>query len=263
MIPENPFFQKIVEKYRTPEYIRATFVKNVAQLHYALKLKPKWLNPNFREAADKVRQPIGWRKEILKRWRKTILKGLIAEKIKGRSGYRVLGNASGLFANIEYYGEKEMSDDESQELLNAVFAPFFENLREEEFEKIGNEIEKLVTIMERIEKEALQLSPSKQQEFSAGYTESVNALFNDQRKFIYQNTTTEIYQFFLAFGDLLGELRSVKEVYAFAQYVLGKELFHTEEDFRQICHRIGFRGTSYLASTRRRKSIDRAKRRVY
>ena len=263
MTPENLLFRKIVERYRTPDYIRTAFVKNVVGLHHALRLKPKWLNPRFREAASKVRRPFGWRKEILKRWRKTILKGLIADKIKGQSAYRTLGNACGIFSNTMYCLEKEMTDDESQQLLIAVYEPFFENLTKEEEEIIIKEAEKIFTIMERIEKEALLLPPSKQKEFSAGYTESVYALHDDHGRFVYQNTTTEIYQFLLAFGDLLRELRSVSEVYQFAKYVLGKQLFHSEEDFRQICHRIGFRGTSYLASKRRKKSIDRVKRRVH
>lgn len=263
MTPENPLFRKIVERYQTPDYIRTSFVKNVVGLYYALRLKPKWLNPRFREAAAKVRKPFGWRREILKRWRKTVFKELRHEKIYQQSAYQTLGNACGLLSNTTYYIEKEMSGEENEALLNVVFEPFFEGLTDDDLELYRKEADKLNAIAARIEMDALRITPSKQKEFSLGYAQSIDALFADNGKFVYQNTTTEVYQFLLAFGDLLGELRSVSEVYQFAKYVLGKEFFHSEEDFKQLCHRISFRGTSYLASRRRKRSIDRAKRRVH
>ena len=254
-------FDEVHGQIREPEFVRTAYVRFVAQMVISLKLKMLWFNPKFREAVNKIKRPFGWRRLAHQRMKKIAVKDFDINNLRTPNPHRYLGRLVGVSDNILNVVDGMDYLPQEENYWEEVFKPFLD-IDEETKKKIEAHFEKIDSAREQIEAWANKLDYDKQKEFRIGQAEKLNAVFAQDGSLSHNPKTSEIYVFLLMAGEPVRQLGSREVIYEFMLTCMGAGFEYEFEAFNRLCTHIEYCGTTYTASMKRARLVDKHQARV-
>ncbi len=230
MTEQEKRFQRACKRCCRPKNVGEACTKFGMQLLRVLGVDER-MDPEMRRLVRLIPRPTGWRKRIFLKLRKTVFKELTQEKIKGRSGHFILGNARGAFANVKYALQDVANNPDEKKLFIKAFG-YSPDLNDYKLPKKSRP-------RTEPKKDLKPITPSQLEDYSEGMRRGAKAFFGDDLKPPLNRNTTDIYISLLLLSDIV---RAAPNIYAlwdfFGKYELD-EFKHSPESLEKICRRVG------------------------